>query len=125
MNFRRALKIILGIIVGMVLIASLLPEPKAKGIAYANACKSNLREIQKAKELWAADHKKGLTDVPLETDLAGKDGYVQELPPCPSNGIYRISAVGEMPTCSLAFQGHSISAPGPSTNSVRGIASPP
>jgi hypothetical protein len=125
MNFRRALKITFGIIVVMVVIASLLPEPKARGIAYVDACKSNLREIQKAKEHWAADHKKALTDVPSETYLVRKNGYIRDLPTCPSNGMYRINTVGELPTCSLAFQGHSIFAPESATNSVRGIASPP
>ena len=58
MNFRRPLKFALGFIVVILLLATFLPEPKPRGISYVNACKANLREIQKAKEQWAAAHKK-------------------------------------------------------------------
>ncbi len=126
MNYGRPIKFALGFIVVILLLATFLPEPKPRVISYVNACKSNLREIQKAKEQWAADHKKVLTDVPSDTDLFGSDAYIRARPICPSNGTYRINAVGALPTCSLAFQGHSLSPDSiTSTNNARSIASPP
>lgn len=126
MKFRRPLKFALGFIVVILLLATFLPERKPRGISYVNACKSNLREIQKAKEQWAVDHKKVPTDVPSDTDLFGSDAYIRNQPIYPSNGSYRINAVGALPTCSLAFQGHSLSPDAiRSTNNARGIANPP
>ena len=69
-------------------------------LANAVACINNLRQIDAAKQLWAADKGRSATDVPAARDLAPyfKDG---NFPVCPDGGIYTINAVGEQPQCSI------------------------
>jgi septal ring factor EnvC (AmiA/AmiB activator) len=70
-----------------------------------NACISNLRQIDAAKQQWALEKNKKPTAIPTAQDLAPyfKDGI---LPVCPSGGTYSINAVGELPACSIS--GHAL-----------------
>jgi general secretion pathway protein G len=74
---------------------------KARTTAQMNACINNLRQIEAAKELWAADNNKETTDTPTAQDL---NKYVKgglSALKCPAGGTYTINAVGEKPTCSI------------------------
>jgi hypothetical protein len=75
---------------------------KAKANAQRINCVSNLRQIEVAKKLWAADEKKGDSDTPSRADLAK---YLKPFPKCPSGGEYTINSVGEKPECSVSGHG--------------------
>ena len=79
----------------------------------SNACVSNLRMIQAAKEQWALETHKTANDMVTMEDIQpymGR-GSAGELPICPSGGIYTPQRVGQPPTCSIGGQGHSLRAP--------------
>lgn len=86
-------------------IQSAAPVPTADTAADRDACLENLRQIDAAKQSWALDNSKDVTDVPTAQDLAPYlKGNV--LPVCPSGGVYTIGAMNVSPTCSIA--GHSL-----------------
>jgi hypothetical protein len=69
-----------------------------------NACLNNLRQIDAAANQFALEHH--LTNgapIHFPDDLTPyiKLNSAGKIPGCPAGGIYRISKVGEMPTCSL------------------------
>jgi TolA-binding protein len=69
-----------------------------------NSCINNLRQIDGAKQQWALENRKTITDVPTEKDVAAylKNG----IPKCPAGGTYTLGAAGVAPTCSVA--GHAL-----------------
>ena len=74
---------------------------KARSTAQMNACISNLRQIDGAKQQWALDNKKQTTDTPTVREL---DAYFRtsfNALKCPAGGVYTINTVGEKPTCSI------------------------
>jgi hypothetical protein len=74
---------------------------KARTTAQMNACISNLRQIDGAKQTWANEHKKEAADTPTTQDLEGylKRGFASLR--CPAGGTYTLNPVGEKPTCSI------------------------
>ena len=74
----------------------------------AALCRSNLLVIGNAKELWAAEHDRGLrTKDPLtRTDIRPYFDNQQMWPKCPSGGVYTIGKVSEPPTCTI--KGHKL-----------------
>ncbi len=78
---------------------------KSRQSAQQNACISNLRQIDGAKQQWALEHKKTDTDKPTRTDL---EPYLRnkQFPTCPAGGSYTINPVSGRPECSHA--GHSL-----------------
>jgi hypothetical protein len=73
---------------------------KARETAQRNACISNLRQIEAAKEMWSVEKGKSDDAVPTPADLS------QYLPGfanlrCLKGGTYNINAVGQLPTCSV------------------------
>jgi hypothetical protein len=72
--------------------------------AHRNACISNLRQIDGAKEQWALDNRKseGELIVPAQVNDYMKGGA----PKCPKGGVYRYGKVGDAPTCSIP--GHAL-----------------
>jgi hypothetical protein len=74
---------------------------KARTTAQMNACLSNLRQIDGAKQIWASEHTKEATDTPTAQDLdAYFKGGVSSMK-CPAGGAYTINPVGQKPTCSI------------------------
>ena len=73
--------------------------------AQQNACISNLRLIDAAKQEWALENNRPATALPTVQDLMPyfPDGVV---PTCPAGGIYTLNAVGVPPTCSVP--GHAL-----------------
>ena len=65
-----------------------------------NACISNLRQIDGAKNEWALENGKANGTPVTAADIAP---YIQGgvLPKCPAGGTYTIGKVGEKPTCSI------------------------
>jgi prepilin-type N-terminal cleavage/methylation domain-containing protein len=74
----------------------------ARKKAQRQACVMNMKAIAGAKENWALDYKKGDADSPSDTDLFGRDKYIENKPACPAGGSYNIGPVAEKPTCSVA-----------------------
>jgi competence protein ComGC len=79
---------------------------KARGTAQKNACISNLRQIDSAKQMWALENKKTDTDTPTRADLKP---YLpkKQFPVCPAGGTYTINPANKAPECS--HEGHSLS----------------
>jgi hypothetical protein len=77
---------------------------KAKAKAQEATCRSNLRQIQIAKQRWARENNKTSSDTPTWDDLAP---YLSQrtIMNCPSSGTYSINSVGEQPTCSVHSHG--------------------
>jgi hypothetical protein len=75
---------------------------KARTTAQMNACMSNLRQIDGAKQAWALDTKQPETATPAVQDL---DPYFRQggfsAMKCPAGGVYTINTAGEKPTCSI------------------------
>jgi RNA polymerase sigma factor (sigma-70 family) len=65
-------------------------------------CVGNLRQIDSAKQQWALENKKQITDTPTMKDLIPYIGQGPGIymPVCPDGGDYTIGTVGEKPTCS-------------------------
>jgi RNA polymerase sigma factor (sigma-70 family) len=67
-----------------------------------NLCIGNLQQIDNAKQQWALENKKQVTDTPTMKDLipyiGGGPGLY--MPVCPDGGDYTIGSVGEKATCS-------------------------
>jgi prepilin-type N-terminal cleavage/methylation domain-containing protein len=85
-------------IIGLLAAVAIPNFSRARGSAYKNACITNLRQIDGAKQVWATENRKTDADVPTETDVAAYlKGNV--MPLCPASGKYTLRAVSESPTC--------------------------
>jgi len=89
-------------IVAAFILAIVLPAKWPRSLA--PACIKNLEQIDAAAKQFASEHHstngapiKYPNDLTPYIQLNGKG----EVPPCPAGGAYRISKVGEAPTCSL------------------------
>jgi hypothetical protein len=67
----------------------------------ASTCLNHLRQLDKAKQLWAQDYAKPAQAIPAENELLP---YLpdQTLPVCPGGGKYTLGSVATPPTCSVA-----------------------
>ena len=81
-----------------------LAEQQAAALALE--CIENLKALQAAKQIWAQDNNRQLTDVPAETELFGPNGYIPRKPACPGGGNYTLGTVQNNVTCSI--NGHSL-----------------
>jgi prepilin-type N-terminal cleavage/methylation domain-containing protein len=93
-------------IIGLLAAIAIPNFSKARSTAQRNACISNLRQIDGAKQMWATENRKTDSDVPSDSDIAAYlKGNV--MPTCPGTGAkYNIRSIGENPTCDTP--GHSI-----------------
>jgi prepilin-type N-terminal cleavage/methylation domain-containing protein len=80
---------------------------RSRQTAQRNACISNLRVIEGAKEQWVFEKKKQVGDSSRksEINLYLKGGMT---PKCPASGIYRYRPVGTEPRCTT--EGHELAA---------------
>jgi prepilin-type N-terminal cleavage/methylation domain-containing protein len=93
-------------IIGL-LAAILIPYfTKAREESTRKACVNNLVQIYQAKVRWALDNKKLPTDIPVNSDLFGTNGYIVRIPLCPAGGTYDLRQVDIQPTCTVS--GHSV-----------------
>ena len=91
-------------IIGLLAAIAIPNFVKARTTAQANACINNLRQLDGAVQQWALEMKQpatasvGLTDITpyIKLDSAGN------LPSCPANGTYSVTAVDTQPSCSLS-----------------------
>lgn len=68
----------------------------------------NLRNIELIKRDWANNENKTTNDTPSWDDLRPyfPIRWSNNIPICPSGGIYTIGRVGEIPTCSIGGYEH-------------------
>jgi prepilin-type N-terminal cleavage/methylation domain-containing protein len=92
------------LIIGILLAIAVPSFMNARERSRTNACRSNLRQIQAAKEQWAMANNQGPTASPTQADLS--PDFIQNWPSCPSGGTYNIGNMSTNPTCSVA--GHTL-----------------
>jgi hypothetical protein len=94
-------------VIGMMAAIAIPNFVKARNTAQMNACISNLRQIDGAKQEWALENKKQTTDTPTAQELEAILHRSLTTLQCPAGGVYTINAVGQEPTCSIP--GHRLS----------------
>jgi hypothetical protein len=95
--------IVLVFLIGFFALMAIPPQNGARINIPANACINNMRQIDYAKQEWASEHNAKLGDVVTVDDIKPyiKLDASNNIPKCPSDGIYKIGKVGEPVTCSL------------------------
>ena len=88
-------------IIGMLAAIAIPNFVRARTTAQMNACLSNLRQIDDAKQQWATQNKKEPTDTPTPQELEAYLHRSFTTLKCPAGGVYTINAAGEKPTCSI------------------------
>ena len=68
----------------------------AEGLQQAQACISQLRQIDGAKKQWALENSQPATATPAAEQISP---YLQVAPACPAGGSYLLGSVGEAPAC--------------------------
>ncbi|MDW8107535.1 MAG: prepilin-type N-terminal cleavage/methylation domain-containing protein [Armatimonadota bacterium] len=91
------------LIIGILLAIAVPNFIGARERSRANACRSNLRQIQAAKEQWAMATNQGPTAEPNWNNLVPT--FIQRQPSCPSGGNYTIGNMSTNPTCSIGNNG--------------------
>ena len=86
-------------IIGLLAAVAIPNFVRARNTAQRNACITNLRQLDGAKQQWALENKKGDTDTPTPDDVKV---YIknERFPSCPGGGSYTVNAVNTDPTCS-------------------------
>ena len=87
-------------IIGLLAAIAIPSFIQARNTARQNACISNLKQIDAAKEQWALQNNKTSSDTPTWGDLV--TAYIKSTPVCPSAGTYTINAIGTDPTCTVS-----------------------
>jgi prepilin-type N-terminal cleavage/methylation domain-containing protein len=97
-------------IIGLLAAVAIPNFVRARNTAQRNACITNLRQIDGAKQQWALENKKADTDEPSEDDVKV---YIKNntYPSCPSGGSYTIGTVATDPSCSKSADGHVLPTP--------------
>jgi prepilin-type N-terminal cleavage/methylation domain-containing protein len=92
-------------IIGLLAAIAIPNFVKARATSQMNACINNLRQIDAACNEFALEKGKKTGDsVTLNTDLTPyiKLNSASSIPPCPAQGTYYLTNVGNTPTCSLS-----------------------
>jgi prepilin-type N-terminal cleavage/methylation domain-containing protein len=92
-------------IIGLLAAIAIPNFVRARETAQTNACISNLRQIDGAKQQWALETRQSSTAVPTEENVSA---YLkgERMPICPAQGEYAVLAVNVEPTCSIP--GHTL-----------------
>jgi prepilin-type N-terminal cleavage/methylation domain-containing protein len=95
-------------IIGLLAAIAIPNFVKARQTAQRNACISNLRMIDGAKESWALENRAASGGAVTEEGPTGVNSYIKgnARPVCPGGGTYTYGNVDDKPTCSVA--GHTI-----------------
>lgn len=88
-------------IIGLLLAIAVPNFMKSRELAQSNTCKSNLRVIETAKQMWGMEVGKNDDDIPVQDDLVGLGLYIRKMPKCPAGGTYDFLSIGESPECDL------------------------
>ncbi len=85
---------------------AVLPSLRSKYSEPRDLCVVQLKQLDGAKKSWAAKNNKAADAVPTEADLIGPSGFFKKMPVCPEGGVYRLNAVKDLPSCTLAGNPH-------------------
>ena len=88
-------------IIGLLAAIAIPNFVKARKTAQKNACISNLRSIEGAKEQWALEAKATTGQTPADSNVTA---YLKgsQMPACPGGGSYTVRSMSETPICSLS-----------------------
>lgn len=106
-------------IIGLLAAIAIPNFVKARTTAQKNACISNLRNIDGAKQQWATETRQSSTATPSEADIApylGRDVNANTIKfTCPAGGTgatfgscYEINSVQTAPTCKIDSATHKL-----------------
>ena len=95
-------------IIGLLAAIAIPNFVKARQTAQKNACISNLRQIDGAKETWALENRVGPEDAVVADGPTGVNSYIKggQTPLCPAGGKYDYGVLNGKPTCTVT--GHTI-----------------
>jgi general secretion pathway protein G len=88
-------------IIGLLAAVAIPNLKRAIDTVRRHACVGNQKQIDAAKFQWALATRQPSTAVPADTDLFGKNAYIEHKPGCPAGGSYALNAVEEKCTCSV------------------------
>jgi hypothetical protein len=94
------LGIAVSVLIPLYVMQSIPKQVKAREAYMRNICTNNLQLIQTAKQTWASENKKAVTEIPTKADLLP---YLpnQQWPRCPGRGDYSIKPVAQPPECPI------------------------
>ncbi len=93
------ISIALSVIILPLMLAIAVPNfVKARNTVMQNACITNLRQLEGAKQQWALENQKPQDSIVTFDNILP---YVKTQPVCPSGGTYQLGRVSEKPTCSV------------------------
>ena len=95
-------------IIGLVAAIAVPSFMNSRRTSHANACINNLRQIEGAKESWAATNNKDTGDSVTNNlvDLVGSNSFMKNTPVCAAGGTYVIGVIGASPVCTKSAEGH-------------------
>jgi prepilin-type N-terminal cleavage/methylation domain-containing protein len=89
-------------IIGMLATMAVPSISQAIQTARQKTCAINRKNIDAAKLRWALETNQPDTATPTDADLFGAKRYIEHKPDCPARGDYKLNAVEEKCTCSVA-----------------------
>jgi prepilin-type N-terminal cleavage/methylation domain-containing protein len=90
------------VVVSLIAVLLMIAIPNyigARARSEANACISQLRQIEDAKDRWAMEKHKTSGDIVSQADIV--PNYVKTMPACPGGGTLTINPVGTSATCTI------------------------
>ena len=86
----------------VVVVATVVPAfIRARDTPATNACASNLRQLEGAKQQWVLNESRGTNAAPTMKEL---QPYLGRTLICQNGGTYTLGKVGESPRCSVCGQ---------------------
>jgi prepilin-type N-terminal cleavage/methylation domain-containing protein len=86
-------------IIGLLVAVAVPNLFKARAKSQTTACIKNLQMIDGAKETWAVETKRGVSDPVIDSEV---NGYIKGgAPLCPGKGTYAYNGLTQAPTCTL------------------------
>jgi len=101
------IEIMIVMLIMTILISIAIPNwMRARETSRTQSCVTNLREIESAKEQFAAETRRTVGDA---VDMANVvPDYIRQNPECPSGGGYVAEPIGTNPSCPNADLGHTL-----------------
>lgn len=90
---------IVAAIIGLLAAIAIPNFARSRAQAQTQACISNLRQIEGAKQQWAIESGVGSGSTPQWSDLV--PNYIRSTPTCPAKGTYTIGNVDTNTTCNV------------------------
>lgn len=92
------------LIIGVLLGVAVPQFLQSRETSRQRTCVSNLKKLDEAKEVRAAEQRLNSGDPCVIGDIV--PAYIRRAPECPGGGTYTVGAIGTNPTCTIA--GHAL-----------------